>query len=603
MRKRLYRPSSAPRARVLLSTILLFGILSACTPAQNNPTNGASPTGADLPTATAATAQVKLGVTFVAPTATAIPPTPSASPTATPPPVHKVWIDPVLPAMIHDALVAQVNELAQQQPDVQLTDDQAADIVIDSRTPQADEVSLTLITRTYAVAAPFPTVADSITMQGLIDFWKGNIDALDSLTNDGSQPTLFVDPDTRAALVQIMGEPSEQTPIQLVEARDLVATTWGARPGSFAILPFDQLEARWKLIWLDGMNLFEKQLDASSYPLTLYVRAHLRTQADQALAAQLPTTTNRDVSKLAVVAMTGVTALVRGTAVMMERKGITYPAQLIRDWMVTADVRHISNEVSFWDNCPSPTFNDGTSMCSNPKYIDLLKYVGANLIELSGNHLWDKGIDHLQTTIEMYDALGWPYFAGGATYTDSLKAVTMTVAGNNLAFVGCNWFGSDWATPNNDLAGSALCGSDNPHDLDLITPTIQSLAERGYLVIATLQYAEFYTYGPTAQQEADFKALRDAGAVVVNGSQGHHVQGFDVSASGFIHYGTGNLFFGDQEGVGTHQTFVDRHAFYDGRYLGTDLRSAYIENYSQPRPLNPDERAKLLKTLFAATDY
>jgi hypothetical protein len=203
----------------------------------------------------------------------------------------------------------------------------------------------------------------------------------------------------------------------------------------------------------------------------------------------------------------------------------------------------------------------------------------------------------------MYEDLGWPYFAGGRTYSESLRPVTMTVAGNRLAFVGCNWFGADWATETNELPGSALCGKDDPHSLDLITPTIRALADEGYLVIATLQYAEFYFYEPTAQQEADFKALRDAGAVVVNGSQGHHIQGFDVSAQGFIHYGTGNLFFGDQSGEGTHQTAVDRHVFYDGKYLGADIRLAFIEDFSQPVPLEPAARAKLLKTLFEATGY
>jgi poly-gamma-glutamate synthesis protein (capsule biosynthesis protein) len=584
--------------RILLSAVILLGVVSACQPAPS----GSS--GANTPAQGAVTPTVKQpGVTFVAPTATAIPPTPTTIPSPTPSPVKSVWVDPVLPTILHDAVVAEVKELAGQEPNIALSDDPASDIIIDAKTPGKDEQSSVLISRTYAIAAPFPTVADSITQQSLLAFWQGQGDALDTLTNDGSQPTLFLDPETRAALTQILGEPSADTPIQLVEKRDLVATTWAARPGSFAILPFDELETRWKLIWLDGMNLFEKSMDSAQYPLTLYVRARTKDSSNLALVAQLPTATNRDVSKLAVVAMTGVTALVRGTAVMMERKGITYPAELIHDWLATADVTHISNEVSFWDICPFPTFNDGTSMCSNPKYIELLKYVGTDIIDLSGNHLWDKGADHLQTTLQMYDELGWKYFAGGANYTDSLKPVTMTVDGNKLAFVGCNWFGSDWATPNNDLAGSALCGSDNPHDLDLITPTIQSLTQEGYLVIATIQYAEFYTYEPTAQQEADFKALRDAGAVVVNGSQGHHVQGFDVSAAGFIHYGTGNLFFGDQEGVGTHQTFVDRHAFYDGHYLGSDLRSAFIENYSQPRPMKPDERASLLKTLFAATGY
>jgi poly-gamma-glutamate capsule biosynthesis protein CapA/YwtB (metallophosphatase superfamily) len=233
----------------------------------------------------------------------------------------------------------------------------------------------------------------------------------------------------------------------------------------------------------------------------------------------------------------------------------------------------------------------------------LLKYVGTNLVELSGNHLWDKGAQYVSSTLKMYDDLGWKYFAGGRTYTESLQPVTMTVAGNRLAFVGCNWFGSDWVTIDNNLPGSALCGADDPHSLDLITPTIKALTEQGYLVIATIQYEEYYTYEPTVQQVRDFNALRDAGALVVNGSQGHWVQAFDVNAKGFIHYGVGNLFFGDQEGVGTHQTFIDRHVFYDGKYLGTDLRSAFIVNYSRPEPMNAADRAKLLKTLFDADGY
>jgi poly-gamma-glutamate synthesis protein (capsule biosynthesis protein) len=536
-------------------------------------------------------------------TPTPIPPTP----TLTPIPPRTVWIDPVLPADLHDMLMEQVKKLGATQsagsPAVHLIPDADADVVVDAKAMPPGQNSIALITRTFAVAAPFPTIADSITLDALSSFWKGKTDALSQLTNDGSAPTLFMDANTRAGMVLLMGEPAPNTRIQLGDPADLVANTWAARPVSFAILPFDHLEARWKLIWLDGINLFDKQADATRYPLTLIVRAHTRNAASQALATQLPTQTNRDIRKLAIVAMTGVTALVRGTAVQMERKGLTYPGEAIRDWLLSADVRHISNEVSFWDNCPAPTFNDGVSMCSRPKYMELLKYVGTNLIELSGNHLWDKGPQWLSPTLKMYEDEGWAYFAGGRTFTESQRPVTMTVAGNRLAFVGCNWFGADWATPTNGLAGSALCGSDDPHDLDLITPTIKALADAGYLVIATLQYAEFYTYEPTAQQARDFKALRDAGALVVSGSQGHHVQGFDVSAGGFIHYGVGNLFFGDQEGVGTHQTFVDRHAFYNGRYLGADLRSAFIEDYSKPVPMKVQDRARLLKTLFESTGY
>jgi poly-gamma-glutamate synthesis protein (capsule biosynthesis protein) len=282
---------------------------------------------------------------------------------------------------------------------------------------------------------------------------------------------------------------------------------------------------------------------------------------------------------------------------MMEKKGITYPGEKIRDWLKSADIAHISNEVSFWDKCPNPTFNDGTTMCSKPEYIELLKYVGTDIIELTGNHLWDRGAQHLNTTLDMYDAMGWVYFGGGRTAATALDPVKYDLNGSKIAFVGCNWFGSDWA--DDTRAGSARCGNTRPRDLSLIVPLIKKLKGEGFMVIACIQYQEFYDYAPQNGQERDFKALRDAGAVIVNGSQGHHAQGFDVNAQGFIHYGTGNLFFGDQAGVGTHQSFVDRHTFYNGRYLGVELKTALIRDNSQPVPMTPKERASLLGTLFA----
>lgn len=437
--------------------------------------------------------------------------------------------------------------------------------------------------RFLAVAAPFPTVADGLTFDQLKAFWAGDVAALNSLSNNDQPPALFVTDETMAALKSILGEPNAKAPIQVVPANGLLGATWSARPSSFAILPFDLLEQRWKLLHLDGINLFDKQADVSKYPLVTSGPA------------------NRDTSKMTVVAMTGVTALVRGTAVMMEKKGVLYPGAAIRDWLRSADIAHISNEVSFWDKCPYPTFNDGTTMCSSPKYIELLKDVGTDVIELTGNHLWDRGADKLNGTLDLYDQLGWPYFGGGRNSSVALNPAKFEINGNKIAFIGCNWFGSDWAT--DKLAGSARCGSRSPRDLDLIINAIKQLRTEGYLVIATLQYLELYNYAATPQQHNDFDALRQAGAVVVNGSQGHHAQGFDVDEKGFLHYGTGNLFFGDQAGAGTHQTFVDRHVFYNGQYLGVDLRTAFIVDNSQPVPMSTDARAALLRKLFDVSGY
>jgi poly-gamma-glutamate synthesis protein (capsule biosynthesis protein) len=525
-------------------------------------------------------------------------------PTATPIPVKTIAVSAKIPSHVREGLIQQLQVLAASSPlpavqlQVQVMDSAAGDVII-GMTNEASE--LPLITRTYAVVAPFPTAIDSITSTQLIDFWNGDGEALSDFVVDTIAPTLFINEPVHEAMSAMFGAIGDTPLVQIITPTDLISLTWAARPTAFAIVPFDELDARWKVLHVNGINLMDKDADMAAYPFNLRIGATGNPQILDAIAAAIPPSTNRDLSKMSVVAMTGVTALVRGTAVLMEQKGITYPGQLIQGWLATADIAHISNEVSFWDKCPPPTFYDGVSMCSNPKYIELLQYVGADVIELTGNHLWDKGVWFLSDTIKMYDDLGWGYFGGGMNLEDAMQPLTLTVNGNRIAFVGCNWFGANWAT--DEVPGSAPCSANNARDLTDISNTIRNLRAEGYLVIATLQYAEFYDYTATYQQALDFAALRDAGAVVVNGSQGHHAQGFDVNEQGFIHYGTGNLFFGDQAGDGTHQTFVDRHVFYDGKYLGVDLRTAFIVDWSQPKPMEPNARAALLKILFRASGY
>ncbi|MDW8395957.1 MAG: CapA family protein, partial [Anaerolineae bacterium] len=528
------------------------------------------------------------------------PPTPTPFPTATPIPGRGIWIDPVLPTDLHDSLQQAMRTFAGAVS----TPTRPVTVTI---YPEANlrigvfSEGLSLITRTYVVAAPFLTIADGISLEDFKRFWAGEATALASLSADGrTPPTLFMDANTRAGLVFLLGKPAESLYIRLVPTSDLLKEVL-ANPPAFALLPFDQLEVRWKLLHVDGVNLFEREADVDRYPFRLVVRAQGDPDLLAALATAYAPQDNRDLSRMAIVAMTGVTAMVRGTAVKMEQNGITYPAEKIRDWLVTADVTHISNEVSFWDRCPPPSFSSGVVMCSDPRYMELLRYVGTDVIELTGNHLWDYGYQHLLPTLELYDQEGWGYFGGGRNLEEALRPLTMTVNGNRIAFVGCNYFGANWATDR--LPGSAPCSPGNPKDLSYQIELIRQLRAEGYNVIATLQYEEYYFYEATRRQQRDFAALRDAGAVIVSGSQGHHAQGFDVNADGFIHWGVGNLFFGDQRPIGARQTMVDRHVFYENRYLGVDIRTAFIEDFSQPRPMTPEERAELLRTLFKVSVF
>jgi poly-gamma-glutamate synthesis protein (capsule biosynthesis protein) len=103
--------------------------------------------------------------------------------------------------------------------------------------------------------------------------------------------------------------------------------------------------------------------------------------------------------------------------------------------------------------------------------------------------------------------------------------------------------------------------------------------------------------------------VADAGAVVVSGSQAHqpHAMTFaleGVNEPSFLHYGLGNLFF-DQElfGLATSQAFIDRHVFYDGRYVGTELITIMFVDNARARIMTPEERQDLLTTIFKASGW
>jgi len=303
---------------------------------------------------------------------------------------------------------------------------------------------------------------------------------------------------------------------------------------------------------------------------------------------------------MTVLVMTGVTALVRATADKMEEKGRTYPGEAIRDWLVNADITHISNEIPFAQECPYPDRNSAyLYFCSDPRNIELLDYVGTDIVELTGNHFQDWGSEATKYTIGLYNERGWPYFGGGINAMDARKSIKIEHNGNKIAFIGCNPSGPTYAWATDTEPGAAHC------EMDWMAAEIGRLRVEGYNPITTFQYFEGYSVWPGPAQKADFRKMADAGAVIVSGSQAHLPMTMEFYDGSFIHYGLGNLFFDqmDRPAVGTRREFIDRHVFYDGKYINTELLTAMLEDYSRPRPMTSEERSLFLKDIFIASGW
>jgi|YNPNPStandDraft_1061719.scaffolds.fasta_scaffold00977_2 poly-gamma-glutamate capsule biosynthesis protein CapA/YwtB (metallophosphatase superfamily) len=474
---------------------------------------------------------------------------------------------------------------------VLMTDDQRAEAFGLGIVPSEKAISFWV----YALVAPFPTVEDGISLNALRLFWQGEGSGL------FEEKPLLVNHNTLQVFSSLWGKPAK-TSVQEIE-ENLLEYAWQERP-SWAIIPFEQVNPRWKVLRIDDMSPFDRNFSPIQYPLTIPI-GWKNEQSPEGI--NVPSG-NYDSSKMTTLIMTGTTALVRATGAKMEKWGMDYPARDIDKWLREADLTHISNEVSFEKNCPpADPYQKSLIFCSRPEYIELLEIVGTDIVELTGNHLMDWRRKALLDTLELYDQHGMKYYGAGENLDAARRPLLIEHNGNRLAFLGCNLAGPPniWAT--DEEFGIAPC------QFEVMKSQIQQLCSEEYLPIVTLQHFEYYVYQPTPAQQRDFGELAEAGAVIVSGSQGHYPQAMTFVDNHFIHYALGNLFFDqmymanpstqDIPVAGTRREFIDRHIFYDGKYIGTELLTALLEDFARPRPMTAEERRFLLEGVFKASDW
>ncbi len=502
----------------------------------------------------------------------------TAEPPSHLPGTRKLWVDPQLPPAFQASLSLPADMSLAESPE-------QADVRLEFN--HQFPVSRWI----YALVSPFPNLVDSISGDTLRGAWIGEA------TGPFAGKPLLLDESSLFALRTLWGEPATNA-VQVLPAQDLLSYAW-KNQSAWAIVPFEDLEPRWKVLEIDGQSPLRKDFNSEVYllnvPISLIGDSTQINLTNPTLAAP----SNHQPERLTIVVMTGVTALVRSTAYAMEQKGIEYPAGGILSWLKDADLTHISNEVPFAKDCPAPDpFQPGMKFCSHPGYINLLEAVGTDIVELTGDHFQDWGAAAINLTLEMYQERGWLMYGGGKNLEQARQAITLEHNGNRLAWIGCNAKGGGYAQASSKQPGAAAC------DLDWMESEISRLKNDGYLPIVTFQHFEYYTYRAQPDQKRDFRRMAQAGAVIVSGSQAHQPQAIEFNAGAFIHYGLGNLFFDQYEvSLATRQAFIDRHVFYDGRYIGTELLSGIFIDYAKMRPMTAAERNTLLEQIFNASDW
>ena len=445
----------------------------------------------------------------------------------------------------------------------------------------------------FAAATRFDTVEPGLSWENLRRIWHGKDDAY---------ADIVVLTDTLPALTQTLGKAGPAVR-GVATQPEVVDAAWSISP-TLTLLPFDQLTPSLVVHPIDGQNPVENasRFDTTLYPFVATVYAHAeetdpsRQDAVDNALAQLPAG-NRLADRLTVLAMTGVTAMVRHTAAKMDELGPEWPAAVVGPELAGADITHVSNEVPFVPGCETNTSPSNLTFCSPPAYMAALRALGVDIVGLTGNHQNDFGSEAALQSLEIYAQEGLPVYGGGANKAAAFEPLLIEHNGNRLAFLGANSYGPSFAWATEFLPGSA------EFDLNIMSAMIRELKESGAadVVLPELQYIESYNTAPLTDQRLDFGALTRAGADIVTGVQSHVAQAIEFPENGMILYGLGNLFFDQMWSDETREALIVKHTIYDGRHISTRLLPTVLHDYGQPRWATPEESRRILKRVFGAS--
>ena len=367
----------------------------------------------------------------------------------------------------------------------------------------------------------------------------------------------------------------------------------------FSMIDINELDASKKLLSINDKYYLD-DFNSGAIFRTIKFDSEKFDDEIKPLVDETFTKTFPEKSSVLSFAQTGVTALSRDMNAKLVAVGgdAKYFAENIKDFLSSFDLTHTSNESSF------TTFANSSNICSDTRFIDTLTAIGLDIVELTGNHNQDCGIDAALNTIDIYEQNSIKMVVGGRNAEEAAKPLNISEKGTNITFLAYN-----------QSTGGATYGNTpgaNQYYEENAVAEINAAKERGDFVIVDVQYYECSAYASeyedpicdkanssAGDQIGFFRHLIDLGADVVVGTSAHQPQTFELYGNGAIYYGLGNLFFDQVWWPGTTRSLVLAHYFYNGKLLQTKIVPTVYDKTMQTKLLDEETTKWFLGRLIS----
>jgi poly-gamma-glutamate capsule biosynthesis protein CapA/YwtB (metallophosphatase superfamily) len=412
-------------------------------------------------------------------------------------------------------------------------------------------------------------VADSVPIL-VLRSWMNDREqiTLEELKSLASHHQVFCTADINEILVKKWG----------VAAQTIIRNAFPFSSDSLYLLTtIDSVDGRWLSCKLNNISYFENH---EQYPMFVSSTHPFRFEKE-----------------VTSYTHTGVTAITRQTGTVLNKIGMDAYLANILPYFKTPEYVHISNEVSAVDSCIYGQMK--MSFATKTEHFGLIEKLGADIIELTGNHNLDFGKAPYLSTLKWYEARGMKYFGGGATPNQAKKPLIIALKdGTKIA-----WIGFNERCPCGECAEKSM-GANRWDSLQAVH-TIDSLRNQVGVnyIIGCAQFGETDSYAPTKSQKRISQLLMRMGVDVLIGSQAHQPQEVAIYQNKMIFYGIGNFMFDQVHRLGVRQAFFLQCYFYKGKIIQFQPVYTFMGPDRIPQIANAEEKKIIQASVLKSTNF
>ena len=179
----------------------------------------------------------------------------------------------------------------------------------------------------------------------------------------------------------------------------------------------------------------------------------------------------------------------------------------------------------------------------DPDHVEILKELGADLVNLANNHVFDYGEDAFLDMLQILDEHALPYVGAGENAQDAQAPWYTEIDGKTVAVVSATRAEKYILTPE---AGEDTPGVFRCYELENLLAAVEEADQNADFVIAYIHWGTEYSEVLEEAQTEGARALADAGADVVLGAHPHCLQGAEFYNGTPVFYSLGNYWFNER---------------------------------------------------------